>query len=256
LIEQQRDEAPWTIRQTFHGLLLTLVPWIVLSIGLNTVNGGNSSTGRHLSFEQDLITAIILLVFSALIEGAFLIAPFYYANKAFRQSTQCLRLAFQALGFRGFQFGQAFFWFVILFPAIVGADIIYQNIIETFHLHLRTNTEVIFENSKSAPLSTYSLLFSAVVIAPFCEEVFFRGFVFTGLRRGMPLPWAIFFSALIFATAHTDIGSFAVLFIIGLALAFLRWRTRSIWPGMLLHMLNNGIAALTVILVMQGVLKQ
>ena len=52
--------------------------------------------------------------------------------------------------------------------------------------------------------------------------------------------------------AHADVGSFAVLFVIGLALAFVRWHTKSIWPGMLLHMLNNGIGALSIILAMQG----
>ena len=62
-------------------------------------------------------------------------------------------------------------------------------------------------------------------------------------------------SSLLFAIAHLDPGSFAVLFIIGLALAFLRWRTNSLWPGILLHAINNGVAALEVILVMLGVTK-
>jgi membrane protease YdiL (CAAX protease family) len=63
-------------------------------------------------------------------------------------------------------------------------------------------------------------------------------------------------SALIFAVAHADPGSFAVLFFIGLALAFVRWRTGSVWPGMLLHLLNNGIAALLIVLTMWGVMHQ
>ncbi len=255
LIDQKIDEAPWTTKQTFNGLLLTLAPWILLAIGLSSLNG-TTTRSRHLSVGVDLTNAIILLVFSALIESAFLIAPFYYASKAFRTITPRLRLAFQALGFRTFRVGQALFWIILLLPVILGADSLYQNLIDTFHLHLQTNTQVLFEQSKNAPLTTYSTLFAAVIIAPFCEEIFFRGFVFAGLRRGMPLGWAIVFSALIFAVAHADIGSFAVLFIIGLALAFLRWRTRSIWPGMLLHMLNNGLAALTLILAMQGVVRQ
>jgi membrane protease YdiL (CAAX protease family) len=41
-----------------------------------------------------------------------------------------------------------------------------------------------------------------------------------------------------------------VLFVIGLALAFLRWRTRSIWPGMALHFLNNFVGALQIFLVL------
>ena len=69
----------------------------------------------------------------------------------------------------------------------------------------------------------------------------------------MSLVWAIVLSALIFGVAHADPGSFVVLFFIGLALAFVRWRTDSLWPGILLHMLNNGIAALLIVLAMHGI---
>ncbi len=136
--------------------------------------------------------------------------------------------------------------------AILAADYLYGYVIQTFHLPLQTNDQVLLAFSKYAPLTTYATLIVAVFVAPICEEVFFRGFVFAGLLRGMALVWAIVFSSLIFAVAHFDVGSFVVLFIIGLALSFLRWRTKSIWPGILLHMLNNGIAALGIIVVMLG----
>jgi membrane protease YdiL (CAAX protease family) len=59
-------------------------------------------------------------------------------------------------------------------------------------------------------------------------------------------------SALIFAAAHFDPASFPVLFFIGLALAIARWRTRSIWPGIILHLLNNGLSAVLVVLALHG----
>ncbi len=145
-------------------------------------------------------------------------------------------------------------WIVLLIVAILTVDNLYQYIINVLHLHLQTNDQVLLEHSKQEPLTTYATLLVAVFVAPFCEETFFRGFVFMGFLRAMPLVWAIIFSALIFGVAHADPGSFAVLVIIGLALAFLRWRTHSIWPGMILHALNNAIAALAVILYMQGMI--
>jgi membrane protease YdiL (CAAX protease family) len=158
------------------------------------------------------------------------------------------------LGFRKFPVAQTFLWIVVLTIAILFVNNIYQYLITTFHLNLQTNDQVLLAESKRAPLTTYATLLVAVFIAPFCEEIFFRGFVFPGLRNGMAVGWAIVFSALLFGVAHADPGSFVVLFIIGIALAFLRWRTKSIWPGMILHMLNNGIGALVIILYMQGVL--
>ena len=248
------DIAPWTTQQTFFGTLITLIPWIILTLILSYLNGSVKVTAP-ISAQADLTGAIVTIVFSSLIEGAFLIAPFYYANAAYRSITPHLRLAFHALGFRRFRLGNALVWIIVLMIVIFGINALYSDLITTLHLNVQTNDQLLLEQSKVAPLSTYATLLAAVFIAPFCEEVFFRGFVFPGLRNGMSLVWAIIISSLLFGVAHGDPGSFPVLFVIGLALAFLRWRTQSIWPGMILHMLNNGIAALAIVLTMQGVIK-
>jgi CAAX protease family protein len=248
------DIAPWTTQQTFFGTLITLIPWIILTLLLSYLNGSVKVTAP-VSAQADLTGAIVTLIFSALIEGAFLIAPFYYANAAYRSITPHLRLALHALGFRRFRLGNALFWIVVLMIVIFGINTLYSYLITTLHLNVQTNDKLLLEQSKVAPLSTYATLFAAVFIAPFCEEVFFRGFVFPGLRNGMSLVWSIIISSLLFGVAHGDPGSFPVLLVIGLALAFLRWHTQSIWPGIILHMLNNGIAALAIILTMQGAIK-
>jgi len=257
LLEQKLDEAPWTTRQTFAGVFFTLVPWVVFALVISLFTGQSGST-RPLSSQQDLISAIVTFLFSSLIEAAFLIAPFYFALHAYDYITsrrERIRLALGALGFRRFPIVRTLLWIVFFFFLILAVNILYQYVLTTFHLNLQTNDQYILKQSKSAPLSTYATLIAAVFVAPFCEEVFFRGFVFPGLLRGMSLGWATVLSALLFAVAHADAGSFAVLFVIGLALAFLRWRLRSIWPCILLHLLNNGISALVIVLTILGVLR-
>jgi uncharacterized protein len=251
LIEKQPDETPWTIQQTFLGILLTIVPWVLLIVVLDNVSG-RPVRNTPLSPQADFTAALITFFGSSLVEGAFLIAPFYFASRAFRSVTARTQLAMQALGFRRFQAGTVFSWILLLLFAILGTNALYGYLIQTFHLPLQTNDQVILTYSKYAPLTTYATLIVAVFVAPLCEEVFFRGFVFAGLLRGMPAGWAIVLSALIFAVAHGDPGSFAVLLIIGLALGFLRWRTKSLWPGIILHTLNNGVAALAIVLTMHG----
>ncbi|HLX56855.1 MAG TPA: type II CAAX endopeptidase family protein [Ktedonobacteraceae bacterium] len=245
------EQAPWTLHQTLMGVLLTMLPWMALAIALNSV-GTTSNSSAPLPFNLDLSGAIITIIFSALIEGAFVIAPFYFANKVFSAMRPRAGLVFDALGFRKTSLRRAAFWIFGLILAIFAVNLLYSAVITTFHLNLQTNDQVILAHSKQEPLTTYATLFAAVFIAPFCEEIFFRGFVFPGLRRGMPVGPAIVVSSLLFAIAHADPGSFAVLFIIGLALAFIRWRSNSIWPCMFLHMLNNGIGAVSILLVMQG----
>ncbi len=261
MLEQKIDnveQVPWTIQQTFLGIFFTLVPWITLAVVLGGVNASvRPARSTPLTTQQDLLNAIVTFVLSTLIEAAFLIGPFYFANRVFRTRPplQQRSLLLQSLGFRRFDVGTALGMIVALFLAFYAVNVLYQYLLTTFHLNLQTNDQFILQHSKDAPLTTYATLIASVLVAPFCEEIFFRSFVFMGLLRGMPLIAAIIFSALIFAVAHADFGSFAVLFFIGLALAFLRWRTRSIWPGVILHALNNGIGALLIVLTMRGIIQ-
>lgn len=73
-----------------------------------------------------------------------------------------------------------------------------------------------------------------------CEELFFRGLVFSGLRRLGVWP-AVLGSALLFALAHASIYRLLPVFILGLVLGVLRWRSGSVVPGMVMHAINNGL---------------
>jgi CAAX protease family protein len=249
------EMTPWSWRQTWLGIAFTMLPWMALALALGSLGSATASNTAPLPFRVDLLSASITLIFSALIEGAFLIAPFYFANAAFRAVRSRARLMLASLGFRGYSIWRASLWIVGFMVVIVAFNLLYSAIITTFHLNLQTNDQVILARSQQEPITTYATLFAAVFIAPFCEEVFFRGFVFPGLLRKMPVALAIVTSSLLFAVAHADVGSFAVLLAIGLLLAIVRWRTGSIWPGMILHMLNNGIGAVSILLVMWGVTK-
>ena len=85
-----------------------------------------------------------------------------------------------------------------------------------------------------------------VGVAPFSEEVFFRGFMYGGLRPRMPVWAAAAISGLIFGLLHyTGPDSLAVvpqLAVLGILLAWLYERTGSLWLPIMLHAVNNAIA--------------
>ena len=93
--------------------------------------------------------------------------------------------------------------------------------------------------------SPWSLFVSAVIIAPFAEELFFRGFVFGGLRKRYDWRVAAAISAAIFAAFHLEPLAFIPLFAVGFFLAYLYHRYGSLWPGMILHACINGLAVLS-----------
>ncbi|MHB8658780.1 MAG: CPBP family intramembrane glutamic endopeptidase [Solirubrobacteraceae bacterium] len=104
--------------------------------------------------------------------------------------------------------------------------------------------------------STAALIAAAVfvcVIAPVCEELFFRGFLFGVLRRmrlnvgGRNLGTAVaaIITGILFGFAH--LGSAPLQYLIplaflGIVLCVVRWRTRSLYPCMALHSFNNCLA--------------
>ena len=90
------------------------------------------------------------------------------------------------------------------------------------------------------------LLFTAVVIlAPLGEEIIFRGFLQQILEKyWKDVTQAILFTALIFSLIHMNPYWFFQIYILGIFLGFLAWKTNSIIAPLILHGLNNFIALL------------
>ena len=80
----------------------------------------------------------------------------------------------------------------------------------------------------------------AAIFVPVVEELIYRGIGFTLLVQFGDLA-AIALTAFMFALAHGILDGIPVFFVIGTALAFVRSRTKSIYPCMLMHGLFNGI---------------
>ena len=84
------------------------------------------------------------------------------------------------------------------------------------------------------------------VIVPLGEEVFFRGFVYGGLRARWGVPIAALASALFFSAVHLQVVHGFPIFLLGLILAWLYERNGSLVPAVIAHALNNVIAVLSL----------
>ena len=87
-----------------------------------------------------------------------------------------------------------------------------------------------------------AVLLAAAVLAPLLEELLFRGIVLRSFLRQYPRGRAIGLSALLFGLAHLNLVQFVVGTLLGLLLGWLYERTRSVWPGVLLHAGYNSAA--------------
>jgi len=76
-----------------------------------------------------------------------------------------------------------------------------------------------------------------------CEEVLFRGVLLSGTRLHLSSFKVILLNGLVFGAFHVPSATvvrFLPSAVLGMLLAWVVLRTRSIWPGMLMHFLNNG----------------
>ena len=91
----------------------------------------------------------------------------------------------------------------------------------------------------------------AIVVAPVAEELFFRGFMLPGIGKRFGKGWGIVISAIIFALAHLQpgaLGALVPIFLLGLLLAWLYIKTKSIWPCIFAHFTYNSIAFVFMII--------
>jgi membrane protease YdiL (CAAX protease family) len=217
--------VPWTPKTTFRWLLGGLLLAIVIPPLLVA------------PFDPDLESDGALLAAQALFDGLLLCVALGVASEwKFRPFGPPLRL----LGLRPFR--------PSALGVMLGTLVAYYIAAGLFaSLVLKPDQEDIGgELGVGNPSIVIAVLAVVMIVglAPIAEELFFRGFVFAGLRARWSLWPAAITSGLIFGLVHAPTGITTVvpLAALGLALCWLYDRTGSLWPCVIAHMINNGLA--------------
>jgi membrane protease YdiL (CAAX protease family) len=150
--------------------------------------------------------------------------------------------AFRKLGFRRFK-PSALGWAVLAFVAYLVLASIYTVLFNPPQDDLPDQLGA----DESTLLAVVTGVF-VVAVAPLVEETFFRGFLYQTLRNSWGVWLAAPASAVIFSAIHLQPSKFVQLVILGTALAFVFQKTRSLWPCILLHALNNTLAFVALML--------
>jgi membrane protease YdiL (CAAX protease family) len=102
--------------------------------------------------------------------------------------------------------------------------------------------------STETPSRRAFLIASLVFLLPLAEDVFFRGFLFGGLKKGRTLTMAVLGTALFYALSQGDMRSLPSALVLGLTLAWLRAQTGSLVPAMLAHVGYAAVPAVHLLL--------
>ena len=231
----EEDLPPWKLWAAPIAVVLGFVAAEVLTTIVYGIGAANGASTSHPTPAMEIVGSIVFDV--GFIAAAVVIAQF--AGGAWPG----------AFGFRRVRWRTAL-------TAIVGAAIAYYVVTDVyaalFSLHGQDNLPSSFGLHRShwAVVGTAAFV---CAVAPMCEETFFRGFLFGTLRKvhvGVGEaelgPWlAAGVVGILFGLAHTGSANSQYLIplgFLGFVLCLVRWRTRSLYPGMVLHSGNNSLA--------------
>ncbi len=217
--------VPWGRLDMILVSVLAIVSQIVLApMGLAAV--ANMGLGTSADASLDFFVQVIFL-YSLLVSSIWLVGVRRHGA------------SWESLGFRPVDLRSLAGLLGLLATVIIVANIAVRSIA---HLGLAQDPFIFGHQPRQALLMAVLIL----VAAPFAEEVFFRGFLLQGLARRMRFWPAAVITSGIFALAHVWPYLYVPIFILGLALAWLFWRTGSIWASVAAHATINATSLVVV----------
>jgi len=143
----------------------------------------------------------------------------------------------RTFGLRPFK-SSAFGWIFVALVTYLILTSIYTVLVDPPSEQLPSGLEDADQNLLVA-IATGMLL---IVVAPLAEEIFFRGFLYQAFRNSFGVLPGALLSAVIFGAIHFEFFKLVQLAILGVILALLFEKTRSLWSPIMLHALNNSLA--------------
>lgn len=217
-----RSATPWSAADVWWGLLLWFGLTVAMSLGFVLVSEVSSIS------EDSALSALIVL-------GSLLwLVPVWWF------STHKYGSGLVDLGFRRFEWANLGIGVGLLFGVQILTAIYGGLLTEVFDREMQEGLETITEDM-SLP---WLLPLTAVIAAPIVEEVFFRGFLFAGLRGRYGWKKAALISSAIFAAIHFQPFALPPIFALGYLFAYLYHRSNSLWVPIILHFSVNLFAVL------------
>lgn len=129
----------------------------------------------------------------------------------------------------------------LLYYLTMGVSLIYQNILIMLGFtHITTGVGTIYSGWEVLAMQ----LITVAMMPAFFEEFVDRGLLMSVFRHEENEKRVIIILAVIFALVHQNITQTGYTLVGGLVIAFFAVKTRSIWPGVIIHFINNGISVI------------
>lgn len=124
---------------------------------------------------------------------------------------------------------------------------VYAVVLQQLNVQLPGENIDVTQLLPGGPVGWVAAFLLLVVVAPFAEEVVFRGVLLSSMRDRWGSGWAVVGSSLLFAAVHVNPYVALPIFVLALGLGYLFLRSRSIWVSMACHATFNAIGFVALI---------
>lgn len=135
---------------------------------------------------------------------------------------------------------------VIYYPIYLVAIGLLSTLIKSFNANQKQDVGFTSVHGLAPLIVTF---ISLVILPPIAEEIVFRGFLYSSMKKWLPKIFAAIVTSIIFASAHLIEGVGGPLwvgavdtFVLSMVLVFLREKTGGLYASMTLHGLKNFVA--------------
>ncbi|WP_286172808.1 CPBP family intramembrane glutamic endopeptidase [Caproiciproducens sp. MSJ-32] len=102
----------------------------------------------------------------------------------------------------------------------------------------------------------FIVIISVGIIGPFVEELIFRGLIYKTLIKKFSVLWTIIIQAILFGLFHFNLIQSAYATLMGILLGYAVYKTKSIWPAVLMHIVNNLASSIIPELVPEAIITR
>lgn len=218
-------QVPWGWRQTVLGAAVTAAPFVFLTLLTYISAHGSSTTSTKPTLSGATFSVIVTVIFDS-----------WWLFVAWIFSLRGRNLTHRSWGFR--RPPMAMLWVV---PAGLVSALVVSVVYDTY---VTTKTQAVVNDFPHSLGGLLLFILLACIAVPLFEETFFRGFLFQGFASSFGPIWGAIISATLFSLSHQQLDIFVPLFVLGVALAWVFYYTRSLWTNVAVHSLFNAFAVL------------
>lgn len=226
-----RQRVPWSFRDLLLFILFAIIALMVLSFASFAAY---AALGPILGWKTSVNTISQNIILALIVQFVFYVFVFIYIYVL-------VVYRYQLNFWRGIQWGPIQSRQV---AHCIAGGVLMTVAVQLAPTVLPDKANFPLQHLFSSPVSAYGTAIFAVVVAPFMEELIFRGFIFSVFEFRVGLFFAILGSAVLFAGMHAyeyegAWNHLLLIFIVGLILSLARGLTRKLAPSVVLHATYN-----------------